>query len=134
MAIMRAAQQMRADRCSPWMIKCSLVAEWPVGDGAATTPSFGQQDGAHPDAEFAFDDDVDDDVPILRLGDEEEEQQAPIPTFRLDDNDEVDDDVPSRGRRPPPSPNDDGPGLQFESELENQMPQPLARPASELPT
>lgn len=74
---------------------------------------------------FEFDDDdVDDDVPILSLGDEDEEDQRNIPTFRLG-GDEVDDDVAFPSSI---SPTPAGPVFDLSSELEDQLPPPLARP------
>ena len=95
-----------------------------------TSPLFGQEDALTP-MPFAFDDDVDDDVPILRLGDEDEDEEHPIPTFRLDDDD-VDDDVPIAGVRPAQPEVSMGPVFDLSSELENQLPQPLARPNYDL--
>lgn len=96
---------------------------------AGDTPLFGA--GGPSAMPFEFDDDVDDDIPLLRLGDEEEEDTRNVPTYRLD-ADEVDDDVqvpPSV--TPQPTQNaSTGPVFDLSSELENQMPPPLSRPAS----
>ncbi len=94
----------------------------------SSSPLFGVED-APAIMPFSFDDDVDDDVPILRLSDEEEDEQHPIPTFRLD-SDDVDDDVPiPPALAPEPAATaSTGPVFDLSSELENQLPTPLARP------
>ena len=98
---------------------------------AGNSPLFGTDDSPVV-MPFAFDDDVDDDVPILRLGDDDEDAPHPIPTFQLDSDDDVDDDVPIPDTLPGANL---GPVFDLSSELENQLPRPLVRPnADELPT
>jgi len=106
------------------------------GSSSPDAPLFGTADAIP----FEFDDDVDDEVPILQLGDDDDDEQHPVPTFRLD-SEEVDDDVPetplvdntppSLSSEPAPSLNF-GPVFDLSSELENQMPAPLSRPTLDL--
>jgi len=118
-----------------------IGSDAPEGSSAPNSPIFGAVDADSP-IPFTFDDDVDDEVPILRLGDDDDSEANSIPTFRFDDD--VDDDVPIPAPlnldQPEPvtiQPENDantpeavmGPVFDLSSELENQLPQPLTRPS-----
>ncbi len=107
---------------------------------------FGDAPGGNA-APFELDDGVDDELPVFRLGmDADEEHAQNIPVFTLDDE-AVDDELPVPTTQQPTAATPaapiitpqitpasiGGPVFDLSSELEEQLPPPLARPATGVP-